>query len=63
MTMGLKIHKMLREDDVDTEQLKEAAKRRKDVSDNVLEMIYNKLMDRYRDRGDSKKTDEWEDVD
>ena len=43
MTMGLKIHKMMKED-ADTPKLREEAKRRRDMSDSILEIIYNRIM-------------------
>ncbi|MFW3146794.1 MAG: hypothetical protein ACMUIE_08290 [Thermoplasmatota archaeon] len=43
MTMGLKIHRMLKEDGKDAPELVEEAKRRKDVSDSILESIYHRL--------------------
>ena len=60
MTMGLKIHKMMKEDQKDPSELQEEAARRKDVSDSVLEVIYNKLVD--RKKGKKKSSSEnWED--
>ncbi len=46
MTMGLKIHKMIREDSKDPPEIKEDAKRRRDMSDNILEIIYNRIMNK-----------------
>ena len=43
MTMGLKIHRMMK-DTTDPPELQEEAKKRKDMSDSILEIIYNKLV-------------------
>jgi hypothetical protein len=43
MTMGLKIHRMLKEDRKDPPEIVEEAKKRKEVSDNILELIYHKI--------------------
>ncbi len=43
MTMGLKIHRMLKEDRNDPPEIVEEAKKRKEVSDNILELIYHKI--------------------
>lgn len=43
MTMGLKIHRMLKEERRDPPEMLEEAQKRKEVSDNILELIYNKL--------------------
>jgi len=42
--MGLKIHRMLREDEKTPEELEEEARRRKEMSDSILEIIYNKII-------------------
>ncbi|MGA1848095.1 MAG: hypothetical protein ACMUHB_02025 [Thermoplasmatota archaeon] len=46
MTMGLKIHRMLKEDRKDPPELTEEANRRKELSDSILEIIYNRIMHR-----------------
>ena len=46
MTMGLKIHKMMKEGAKDPPEIQDEAARRRDISDSVLEAIYNKLIDR-----------------
>jgi hypothetical protein len=46
MTMGLKIHKMIREDTKDPPEIKDEAKRRRDMSDSILEIIYNRIMNK-----------------
>jgi hypothetical protein len=48
MTMGLKIHRMLKEDRKDPPELTEEARRRRELSDSILEIIYNKIMHRGR---------------
>ena len=60
MTMGLKIHKMMKEDQKDPSELQEDAARRKDISDSVLEVIYNKLVDRKKVKKKSS-SENWED--
>ena len=51
MSMGLKIQKMLREDGRDSYELEEEAKRRREVSDTVLELIYNKILSKGKNKG------------
>ena len=46
MTMGLKIHRMIKEDNKDPPELTAEASKRKEVSDGILEIIYNKIMHR-----------------
>ena len=46
MTMGLKIHKMMREDTKDNPEIVEEAERRKEMSDSILEIIYNRIMNK-----------------
>lgn len=46
MTMGLKIHRMLKDDRSDPLEMVEEAKKRREVSDTILEIIYNKLINR-----------------
>jgi hypothetical protein len=41
--MGLKIHRMLKEERKDPPEMVEEAEKRKQVSDSILELIYNKL--------------------
>ncbi|MGA1821477.1 MAG: hypothetical protein ACMUIG_03000 [Thermoplasmatota archaeon] len=48
MTMGLKIHRMMK--DRDPPELQDEARKRKEINDNVLDVIYNKLLDRKRGR-------------
>ena len=60
MTMGLKIHKMMKEDQKDPSELQEDAARRKDISDSVLEVIYNKLVDRKKVKK-KPSSENWED--
>jgi hypothetical protein len=50
MTMGLKIHRMLKDERKDPPEMVEEAKKRRELSDNILEMIYNKLTSKGRDR-------------
>jgi hypothetical protein len=50
MTMGLKIHKMIREDGKEPTEIREEAKRRKEMSDSILEIIYNKIINK-KDKG------------
>lgn len=51
MTIGLKIHEI-----VDEEELRKRAAERKAESDKVLEMIYTKLIDTIKRKKDVKKT-------
>ncbi|MBN1389205.1 MAG: hypothetical protein JXA22_01030 [Candidatus Thermoplasmatota archaeon] len=53
MTMGLKIHRMLKDERSDPPEMIEEAKKRRDMSDSILEMIYSKLTS----RGKNKHTD------
>ncbi len=46
MTMGLKIHKMIREEGKDPPEIKEEAKKRREMSDSILEIIYNKIVNK-----------------
>jgi hypothetical protein len=62
MTMGLKIHRMLKEDRKDPPELTEEAKRRKELSDNILEVIYNKIMHKGKKNvPDKPENDPWDD--
>lgn len=56
MTMGLKIHKMMK-DSSDPVELQEEARKRKDMSDSILEIIYNKIVHK-RDRSPVFNDDE-----
>lgn len=58
MTMGLKIHRMLKDEQKDPPELVEEAKKRKEVSDSILETIYNKLTLRNRSRTKVSDIDE-----
>lgn len=44
MSMGLKIHQMVRDEGKDPPELEEEAKRRREVSDTILELIYHKII-------------------
>ena len=44
MTVGMKVQKMLHEDAMDTPELQEEARRRKEISDGILELIYQRIM-------------------
>ena len=46
MTMGLKIHRMMREDIKDHPEIVEEAEKRKEMSDSILEIIYNRIMNK-----------------
>ncbi len=46
MTMGLKIHKMMREDIKDKTEIVEEAERRREMSDSILDIIYNRIMNK-----------------
>ena len=48
MTMGLKIHRMLKDERKDPPEMVQEAKKRKELSDNILELIYNKLTNKGR---------------
>jgi len=48
--MGLKIHRMLKDERSDPPEMIEEATRRKTESDGILEMIYNRLIVRGKDR-------------
>ncbi|MGA1873905.1 MAG: hypothetical protein ACMUHY_09575 [Thermoplasmatota archaeon] len=50
MTMGLKIHRMLKDERSDPPEMVEEANRRKNESDGILEMIYNKLVHKRKDK-------------
>jgi len=50
MTMGLKIHRMLKDERSDPPEMIEEANRRKNESDGILEMIYHKLVNRGKDK-------------
>ncbi|MBN1538867.1 MAG: hypothetical protein JW939_01885 [Candidatus Thermoplasmatota archaeon] len=50
MTMGLKIHQMLKDERSDPPEMVEEARKRKEMSDSILEIIYHKLMSRGKDR-------------
>ena len=50
MTMGLKIHRMLKDEKKDPPEMVQEAKKRKDLSDNILELIYNKLTNKGKTR-------------
>ncbi|MGA1866036.1 MAG: hypothetical protein ACMUFK_01060 [Thermoplasmatota archaeon] len=54
MTMGLKIHRMLKDDRSDPLEMVEEAKKRKEVSDTILEIIYNKLINRGKNNNTSR---------
>ncbi|MCU0799444.1 MAG: hypothetical protein MUC62_07210 [Candidatus Thermoplasmatota archaeon] len=42
--MGLKIQKMLRDEGKDPPELEEEARKRREVSDTILELIYHKII-------------------
>lgn len=48
MTMGLKIHRMMK--DKDPPELQDEARKRRELNDNVLDVIYSKLIDRRKGR-------------
>lgn len=48
MTMGLKIHRMMK--DKDPPELQDEARKRRELNDNVLDVIYAKLIDRRKGR-------------
>ncbi|MGA1792883.1 MAG: hypothetical protein ACMUHM_02940 [Thermoplasmatota archaeon] len=50
MTMGLKIHRMLKDERSDPPEMIEEATRRKSESDGILEMIYHKLVSRGKEK-------------
>jgi hypothetical protein len=54
MTMGLKIHRMMKERK-DQDELATEAHQRREVSDSILDVIYGKLMDRHK-KDDKKKS-------
>ncbi len=56
MTLGLKIRRMLKEDGKDTPELIEEARSRREVSDSILEVIYHKILDHYKDGEDHSST-------
>ena len=64
MTMGLKIHKMIREDGKDPPEIRDEAKRRKEMSDSILEIIYNKIINK-KDKSSisvlQEEEESWED--
>ena len=60
MTMGLKIHRMLRDEINDPPELVEEAKKRRAESDSILETIYNKIV---KKRSDKRKSGLIEDDD
>ncbi|MDG6225640.1 MAG: hypothetical protein QCI82_09020 [Candidatus Thermoplasmatota archaeon] len=55
MTMGLKIHRMMRDQKKDPETLRTEAQERREVSDTILDIIYSKLVE--RKKGDPKPGD------
>ncbi len=61
MTMGLKIHRMLKDEREDPPELVEEAKKRKEVSDSILESIYNKLLMKKSPRQKGLSEDEEDD--
>jgi hypothetical protein len=63
MTMGLKIHRMLKDERKDSPEMVQEAKKRKELSDNILELIYNKLTSKgkTRDRNLEEQEEEAED--
>jgi len=50
MMTGTKPSKWLREDGRDAPELQEEARRRKEISDSILEIIYSKLIGRGRSK-------------
>ena len=50
MTMGLKIHRMLKDERKDPPEIVHEARKRKELSDNILELIYNKLTSKGRSK-------------
>jgi len=48
MTMGLKIHRMMKDQRRDPEELASEAQDRREVSDSILDVIYQKLVERHR---------------
>lgn len=48
MSMGLKIQKMLREECRDPHELEAEARKRREVSDTILELIYNRIISKSR---------------
>ena len=56
MTLGLKIRRMLKEDGTDSPELIDEARSRREVSDSILEVIYHKILDHYRDEEDHSST-------
>jgi len=54
MTMGLKIHRMMKDQRRDPEEIVAEAQQRREVSDSILDVIYHRLMDKHR-RGDQRK--------
>jgi len=62
MTMGLKIHRMLKDERSDPPEMIEEASRRKNESDSILEIIYNRLVKGGREKHSKMSlTDEEED--
>lgn len=62
MTMGLKIHRMLKEDRKDPPELTDEALRRKELSDSILEIIYNRIIHKgKRTVVEEAKKDIWDD--
>ncbi|MFO8050793.1 MAG: hypothetical protein R6V01_03750 [Thermoplasmatota archaeon] len=59
--MGLKIHRMLKDEREDPPELVEEAKKRKEVSDSILESIYNKLLMKKSPRQKGLSEDEEDD--
>jgi hypothetical protein len=54
MTAGLKIQKMMRDNRRDREDLIAEANMRKDVSDNILDAIYGKIIESHK-KGEKKR--------
>lgn len=61
MSMGLKIHRMMKEDNKDPPELKEEADRRREMSDSILEIIYNRLVHKKSEKKDLIEDDEEDD--
>jgi hypothetical protein len=58
--MGLKIHRMLREDTKDPQEIAEEAKRRKEMSDSILEIIYHRILKKKGRKGEELTDEELE---
>jgi hypothetical protein len=54
--MGLKIHRMMKDERKDPEELANEAQQRREVSDSILDVIYGRIIDRHRKDDKRKKS-------